>query len=131
MNKTFSLESGITYTFGDKGAALPLRNIKQVEGASQVDFSDYKIVKTDMLLINVGFRIHLFQQYQTPHESTSSPTTAPTTTRYKDVNTPRTSTPTPRTTPNTPTSGSTKSSSPKKTPISTKGAGAVKGGGKG
>jgi len=136
LNKSFSLESGITYTFGDKGAALPLRNIKQVEGTSQVDFSDYKIVKTDMLLINVGFRIHLFQQYQTPHESTSSPTTAPTTTRYKDVNTPRTSTTTPRTntprtTPSTPTSGSTKSSSPKKTPISTKGAGAVKGGGKG
>jgi hypothetical protein len=137
LNKSFSLESGITYTFGDKGAALPLRNIKQVEGTSQVDFSDYKIVKTDMLLINVGFRIHLFQQYQTPLESTSSPTTAPTTTRYKDVNTPRTSTPTPRTntprttTPSTRNSGSTKSSSPKKTPISTKGAGAVKGGGKG
>jgi hypothetical protein len=132
LNKTFSLESGITYTFGDKGAALPLRNIKQVEGASQVDFSDYKIVKTDMLLINVGFRIHLFQQYQTPQESTSSPTTTNTTTRYKDVNTPKTSNTTPRTTtPSTRSSESTKSSSPKKTPISTKGAGAVKGGGKG
>jgi hypothetical protein len=131
LNKSFSLESGITYTFGDKGAALPLRNIQQVEGTSQVDYSDYKIVRTDILLINVGFRIHLFQQYQTPQESTDSSPEPPTSTRYKDVNTPRTSTPTRTTTPSTTPTTSTRSSESIKTPISTKGAGAVKGGGKG
>lgn len=127
LNKSFSLESGITYTFGDKGAALPLRNIQLVEGTSQVDFSDYQTVRTDILLLNVGFRIHLFEQNAPSYESTSTPNP----TRYKDENT--ISIPTPSTTNGTRSegSGSTRSSGSLKTPISTKGAGAVKGGGKG
>jgi hypothetical protein len=121
INEYFSLESSVTYTIGGTGAALPLKNITKAEGSSTVDYSNYKSVRTDMLLINVGLRIHLYER-DSDRNSTPSSTlsNSPTNTRYKD---------TPR---NTPTNTTPKNGTPttpaKKKVITPKKNGPVKGG---
>lgn len=85
-----SLESSITYTFGQTGAALPLQDIIRVDGSNEIRYDNFQQVKTDILLINLGLQIHLFQHY------TEKNTTVPTrtypenteNTRYKDTTTP-------------------------------------------
>ncbi len=91
VNNSLSLELGATYTFGQKGATLPLSNIIRIDGTSDVDYRNYKTVNTDMLLINVGIRIHLFKRYfhHPNNNSTTSPSQTPSNTRYKDTRTPR------------------------------------------
>jgi hypothetical protein len=100
VSPQFSLETSVTYTFGETGAALPLGDIIREDGGNEIDYSNYQSVKTDMLLINAGIRIHLFKNYahQSNNPNTNTNPNTPTNTRYKD-NTP-TRTPT-RDTPTT------------------------------
>lgn len=121
VTPSFSLETSVTYTFGETGAALPLRDIERVAGSNEINYSNYQNVKTDMLLINAGIRIHLFKKYShtqlPPRTNTNEPST-PKSTRYKDK-TP--TTPRPKTT--TPATNDSPSETPtpvKKTPIKIK-----------
>lgn len=84
----FSLESSVTYTFGETGIALPLQDIVRVEGSNEISYDNYQNVKTDLLLINVGFRIHLFKTYTYQNQANNRSRTEPTSpqnTRYKDM----------------------------------------------
>ena len=121
VNESISLEASVTYTFGNAGAALPLKNITRESGTNEIDYNNYKTVKTDLLLINAGLRIHLFKRYR--QRNTNNPNTTPSTpknTRYKDTNTNPTRNNDPiikdRTTPRTPSIPTPK----KKTPIKIK-----------
>jgi hypothetical protein len=85
INSSISLEASVTYTFGEKGAALPLGNITREAGTNEIDYNDYKTVKTDLLLINAGVRIHLFKHYRDKNNTNSSTPNTPSNTRYKDT----------------------------------------------
>lgn len=88
VSPTFSLESSITYTFGEIGAALPLKDIVRSEGSNEVNYTNFQRVKTDLLLINVGVRLHLFKNYDQINNRSPSTTNAPReNTRYKDPST--------------------------------------------
>ncbi len=63
VSPAFSLESSITYTFGEIGAVLPLQDIVRSEGSNEVNYTNFQRVKTDLLLMNVGLRLHLFKNY--------------------------------------------------------------------
>ena len=93
LNSSISLDAGITYTFGERGAALPLDNITRSEGGDEIDYTNYGTIKTDMLLINAGIRINLFKIYTHKKSYTPSTTTTPTNTRYKDTTPTKTSNP--------------------------------------
>ncbi|MEJ6787290.1 MAG: hypothetical protein QNL19_07700 [Bacteroidota bacterium] len=93
LNSSISLDAGITYTFGERGAALPLDNITRSEGGDEIDYTNYGTIKTDMLLINAGIRINLFKIYTHKKSYTPSTTTTPTNTRYKDTTPTKTSDP--------------------------------------
>lgn len=111
VSEAFSLESSVTYTFGGTGAALPLKDIQRAEGSNEIRYDAYQDVKTDLLLINVGLRIHLFKNYN--HQNRSTPatnntnTSNPENTRYKDT-TPTDNTNTPSNTKSTRTGGGVK-----------------------
>lgn len=86
VSPALSLESSITYTIGESGAALPLSDIQREEGRNEIDYSNYKSVKTDMLLINAGIRIHLFKSYTHGTTPTTGTTpNSPSNTRYRDT----------------------------------------------
>ena len=66
---------------------LPLDNIKRPNDGNEIDYNDYTSVRTDMLLINAGIRIHLFKRYTfKPYvpKTGSIQNSNPTNTRYKD-----------------------------------------------
>jgi len=86
ISPTFSLETSVTFTFGERGAALPLEDIERLEGSNEINYSNFQRVQTDMLLINAGIRIHLFTNYshKTRTQSTNN-TNTPKNTRYKDT----------------------------------------------
>lgn len=116
INSSFSVESSITYTFGERGAALPLADITRAEGSNEVRYDNYQTnVKTDLLLINVGIRIDLWKNYSN-RQRTNNPTTnttAPRSNRYRDT------TPTTRTGGNT-RNGAVRRTPPKKKPLKIK-----------
>jgi hypothetical protein len=86
VSPTFSLETSVTYTFGERGAALPLGDIERLEGSNEINYSNFQQVKTDMLLINAGIRIHLFKNYShTTKTPSTNNTNTPKNTRYKDT----------------------------------------------
>ncbi len=83
MSDNVSLESSVTYTFGDIGAAQPLKDVTQSTGGNEV-YYNYSTVKTDILLINLGVRFELFKHYNRPiNAETTSP--EPRNTRYRDT----------------------------------------------
>lgn len=133
MSESISFEASVTYTFGETGVALPLKNITRASGTNEIDYNDYKNVKTDLLLINAGIRFHLFKKYRKKTYNTSTAPTVPNTptnTRYKDTK--NTTTPTKTTDPvikdrpSTPTIPTTPTTPTKKTPIKIKPNGPVK-----
>jgi len=86
VTPSFSLETSITYTFGETGAALPLGDIERLEGSNEINYANFQRVKTDMLLINAGIRIHLFKKYfHTTKTPRTNNTNTPKNTRYKDT----------------------------------------------
>lgn len=86
VSPTFSLETSVTYTFGERGAALPLGDIERLEGSNEINYANFQRVQTDMLLINAGIRIHLFKNYShTTKTPSSNNTNTPENTRYKDT----------------------------------------------
>jgi opacity protein-like surface antigen len=93
LNSSISLDAGITYTFGETGAALPLDNITRSVGGDEINYANFQRVKTDMLLINAGIRINLFKRYTHKKSYTPSSTKTPTNTRYKDTTPTKTSDP--------------------------------------
>jgi len=93
VSPTFSVESSVTYTIGGSGAALPLSDIVRADGSNEVRYDNYQTVRTDLLLINAGIRLHLFKKYYHKETNTNTPasTTTPNNTentRYKDTTTP-------------------------------------------
>jgi hypothetical protein len=91
VSPSASIETSITYTFGKTGAALPLQDIERMDGSNEIRYAGYQRVKTDILLINVGLQIHLFDHYA--EKNTNTPTSSPTyiypeNTRYKDTRPP-------------------------------------------
>jgi hypothetical protein len=86
VSPAFSLETSVTYTFGETGAALPLGDIERLEGSNEINYANFQRVKTDMLLINAGIRIHLFKKYShTTKTPRTNNTNTPKNTRYKDT----------------------------------------------
>lgn len=86
VSPTFSLETSVTYTIGERGAALPLGDIERLEGSNEINYANFQRVKTDMLLINAGIRIHLFKNYShTTKTPSTNNTNTPKSTRYKDT----------------------------------------------
>lgn len=112
VSESFSIESSVTYTIGGTGAALPLKDITRAEGSNEIRYDAYQNVRTDLLLINVGLRIHLFKRYTHRNNNTSTPqnntTNTPGNTRYKDPTTPTDNTDTRTNTKSTRTGGGVK-----------------------
>lgn len=107
VSESFSLESSVTYTIGGTGAVLPLQDIVRAEGSNEIEYDNYQSVRTDLLLINVGIRLHLFKRYTAKNRGPNPTTTTPSTpqnTRYRDPNTPNDTT-TPANTKRTRTTG--------------------------
>lgn len=94
VNQSISLESSVTYTYGNKGAVLPLKDIERADGSNEVHYDNYQTVKTDILLINAGIRFQLFKQYQyNPINTTpSNQNNSSNSNRYFDNSTPSSST---------------------------------------
>lgn len=87
INDNLSLDAGVTYTIGETGAILPLSNVTRLNEGNEIDYNDYTSVRTDMLLINVGLRIHLFRTYTyRPYvpKTSQTPIPNPSYKRYKD-----------------------------------------------
>ncbi|MGB0851281.1 MAG: hypothetical protein ACPGTP_08530, partial [Bacteroidia bacterium] len=63
INNNISLDAGVTYTIGETGAILPLVNVNRLHDGNEIDYNNYKSVRTDILLINVGIQFHLFKTY--------------------------------------------------------------------
>lgn len=92
LTENVLLEAGATYTVGGVGAAMPLPDVNQANGSNEVIY-EYSEVRTDILLINTGFRFKLYKHYRTYNPSETTPST-PTDRRYKDTQPPpRTSDP--------------------------------------
>ena len=113
VNNSLSLEVGATFTFGQEGAVLPLQNVTRRNNGNEIQYRNYLRSETDMLLINVGIRLHLFKSYRYVPYTPSTPQIpqSPEYTRYRDrQNIPTRIESNPNTDPTFP-------SSPKKAPI--------------
>lgn len=116
-NESISFDAGITYTFGETGAALPLDRITRSAGGDEIDYTKYSSVKTDMLLINAGIRINLYKRYTNSRNTNTGTTPSPSNTRYKDPT--NSNTPTKTNNPTIPSRNTPTKTTPekKKTPI--------------
>ncbi|MEY2925151.1 MAG: hypothetical protein RLZZ337_1701 [Bacteroidota bacterium] len=83
LNDNISLQSSVAYTFGNAGAVMPLQDVTQ-SANGEVNFPYQENIKTDILLINLGFEFQLWKKYRTTSPSTQ-PNNSPTNTRYKDT----------------------------------------------
>lgn len=64
LNRSLSVEAGATYTIGETGAVLPLKNITRPSEENEIDYTQHRSVRTDMLLIHVNLRLHLYKTYR-------------------------------------------------------------------
>lgn len=96
VSEKFSVESSVTYTFGEAGSVLPLKDVTQRSGGNEIKYDFTQSAKTDILLINLGVRFELFKRYKstTTGEGTSTTPTS-TSPRYKDKTTTPTKVPDP------------------------------------
>lgn len=86
INRSISLEGYANYTFGQAGAVLPIKNITRPNEGNEISYTDYKVSHTDMLLLSVGIRFHLFKTYRyLPYvNQVTNPSFEPSYTRYRD-----------------------------------------------
>jgi opacity protein-like surface antigen len=83
LNEKVSFDAGATYTIGEVGAVLPLKDVVQSNGGNEI-YYHHTQAQTDILLINLGVRIELFKHYRQRYNSeTTNP--EPSNKRYRDV----------------------------------------------
>ena len=108
IDKRWQVDAGATYTWGGSGTVQPLKDVYQLPGKNEVVY-DYTTSRTDILLIQAGFRMVFLgtagRQIErtptnTPDYRESKPrTTPPTQIRERGSDTPTEPSPTPKTDP--------------------------------
>ena len=108
VNDVLSIESSITYTIGERGYVLPLADITREQGSSEVQYNNYKGVRTDILLIHAGVRFNIFKTYSYNPPQDRPNTSSDARSNYRYYDNPRTNNQTQTSKPQTNPSNSSK-----------------------